>query len=86
MDYISPAGIEVKVGQTWQEVDPRHERIVSVIDLGEIDATVYTKSKGIYSAKRERVPAVRLQCGNRRTWAKLSRFTGKRGGYRLLTT
>jgi len=72
---IAPCGIKIEIGQKWQEVDPRFTRIATVIDTGEVDVIVRTKYK--------RVAVVRLQVGNRRTWAQLSRFHGKRGGYKL---
>lgn len=69
--------VNVEVGQVWREVDPRHPREVLVIEIGQI-------SVWIYGEGNRYVPAARLLCGNRRTWAQLSRFNGKRGGYEFV--
>lgn len=66
---------DIRVGQIWQEVDPRTWRFVRVeratphvIDLQcvEFDGTLWVAKKG-----------------TRRTQAMAIRFTGKCGGYQL---
>lgn len=57
----SPLGIELEIGQKWQEVDPRFERVVTVTGFDVLNDKVLL---------------------NGRTKAKLSRFNGKRGGYK----
>jgi hypothetical protein len=74
------------IGQHWQEVDPRHPRIVTVIEFGEVYVRERVQEAGRYTMKRIAVPAVQIQCGNRRTWAQLKRFSGKRGGYKPAPT
>ena len=90
----APCGVEVEIGQKWQEVDPRFdERIVEVVGFGEVDRLVTTRSMGITSAHTEKVPVIQIKSGGRllpakvafrTTQAKLSRFNGKRGGYKLV--
>lgn len=69
--WMAPSGDEVNIGQTWEEVDSRFTRRVTVIALDHFGPAL--------------IPHVRLGGGMRRTWARLDRFTGKRGGYRLVT-
>jgi hypothetical protein len=56
------------VGQTWEEVDPRITPPRRVL---------------IQHISNERV-AITSDRTTRVTWAKLSRFHGKRGGYRYI--
>lgn len=72
---MSPCGIEIEVGQVWQEVDPRFERLVEVIHSGFTN----NAAAGVYQI-------VQIRCHGRTTKAKLSRFTGKRGGYKLVNS
>jgi hypothetical protein len=69
----SPNGVEIELGQRWKEVDPRFERIVEVVGL---DSESFDRQGGVM---------IRT-VGSRRigTWARLSRFNGKRGGYELV--
>ena len=67
---ISPCGIEIKVGQEWEEIDPRYKTptkkyIVAVHEHSEL-VTISNVQNG------------------RTTIAMLKRFNGKRGGYRLV--
>ena len=59
---------EIKAGQEWEEVDPRHSRQVKVLEVreGEIKSVKIANSTG------------------RATWASKARFNGKRGGYKLV--
>ena len=70
---------EIKVGQIWQEVDPRFPdrfiRVESVRDWGKgIGIRRVVKSEDMW------VEAPRSRSAN----AKTERFNGKRGGYRLI--
>lgn len=66
----APCGVEIELGQKWKEVDPRFERIVEVVGLDS------------YSFKEEGGVMIRTVGSERLgTWARLSRFSGKRGGY-----
>ena len=69
---IAPCGVEVKVGQIWQEVDPRHfvdRRVVSIDVIGG-GTTGYVYTVGVDTG-------VKTRCN-------IKRFHGKRGGYRLV--
>ena len=59
---------EIKVGQEWEEVDPRYSRRVKVLEVreGEVKSVRVANSTG------------------RSTWASKARFNGKRGGYKLV--
>jgi hypothetical protein len=61
---------QVKVGQVWEEVDPRFDppRTVKVEAIDEVAGKAVIRSNPLTSATR----------------AKLSRFNGKRGGYKLV--
>ncbi len=61
---------EIKIGQVWEEVDPRFTRQVVIMEV-----TSLTQPKGIQIMNAQT---------NRKSWASASRFNGKRGGYRLL--
>ena len=64
---LTPLGIEIEVGQRWEEVDPRFER---VIEITMILHGGYVRLKTVGSSGRE-------------TQANINRFNGKRGGYKL---
>ena len=66
--------IEIKVGQVWEEVDPRLNRKVRVMEVrdGEIKSVKIANHMG----DNDNV--------GRATWASKTRFNGKRGGYRLI--
>jgi hypothetical protein len=81
---MAPSGDEVNIGQTWEEVDPRFTRRVTVIAFDHFKS--WKPQNGINGGVGTMlVPHVRIEGGGRRTWARLDRFTGKRGGYRLVT-
>ena len=67
-----------RLGDIWKEVHPRFSRHVMVIgDHGGPLGTV--QIQGCY-----RVPeTIGWQTHGPRRWAKLGRFNGKRGGYKL---
>ena len=67
---IAPCGIEIKVGQVWEEVDPRQIWQRKVLGFGTL------KNAG-------KVQLVGTDSG-RISYALLGRFNGKRGGYRLV--
>lgn len=67
---IAPCGIEIKVGQVWQEVDPRHEWIRQVIGFGTGRNAGKVELAGIESG--------------RVSYARPDRFNGKRSGYKLV--
>jgi len=74
----SPCGIQIKIGQVWEDVDPRHPRQVSVVGFCEVTSYVW-------GTGNMRVPAVRIKSeSGRTTTAQVSRFNGKRSGYRLV--
>lgn len=60
---------EIKIGQLWEEVDPRFSRKVVVLDIVSL-----TQPKGVLIMNAET---------QRKNWASAGRFNGKRGGYRL---
>jgi len=60
---------EIKIGQIWQEVDPRFEELPHKVVIGFEDGKVVISPIGIFA---------------RKTKAKPERFNGKRGGYRLI--
>lgn len=62
---------EIKVGQKWEEQDPRNPRKVQVLAVEPERIKITCVSYESYSA-----PA---------RWVKRQRFNGKRGGYSLLT-
>jgi hypothetical protein len=67
----SPSGIEVRIGQVWEEVDPRFLRHVTVREIGSILVS--------------NEPSIEIEGPTGKlTKARLSRFNGKRGGYRLV--
>lgn len=62
----TPLGIDITIGQLWEELDTRvMGRVIEVIDFSKDETEVY-----IRNVKNRRV-----------TIAKLSRFNGKRSGY-----
>jgi hypothetical protein len=71
---ITPCGIEIAIGQRWQEVDPRFERIVRVTNTDNVSEKVQIEPYMIGGR------------GSGARWAKLSRFNGKRTGYKLVST
>ena len=59
---------EIKVGQRWQDADPRmHHRIVTILEV-----------------RPGSVKNILIEYAGRKTWASANRFNGKRGGYRLV--
>lgn len=58
--------MEVKVGQTWREVDPRFQRMVKVVGFCASGKVI-------------------IETGGKKTKAKRDRFSGKRGGYELVS-
>lgn len=60
---------EIKIGQYWQEVDPRFPDLPLKKVIGFESGKVILVTEGIFS---------------RKTKAKVERFNGKRGGYRLI--
>jgi hypothetical protein len=63
--------IEIKIGQEWQEVDPRYKRVIEVV--GFCDETNKVIVKTI------------VPCTGRLTKAMRERFNGKRGCYKLIS-
>lgn len=68
---------EVQMGQLWQECDQRFERFVRVISVTRFSPHAGTVLVRTYTAGGP--------VGRRVTRAKLSRFNGKRGGYRYVS-
>ncbi len=71
----------IRVGQIWQEVDPRHPRHVRVIRIDEQSARIMTVVM-LGDGSKERPHEWRL-IKTSSTRALLTRFNGKRGGYVL---
>ena len=69
----APCGVDICVGQQWQEVDPRFTRIVEVVGMNTLSFN-YDGGVQIQTVGSNRKP----------TWARLERFNGKRGGYELV--
>lgn len=61
--------MKIKVGQIWEEVDPRTVRKVRIEAVVSLDMP-----KGIQ---------IRNVDKGSLTWASATRFNGRRGGYRL---
>lgn len=68
--------IRIETNQIWQEVDPRRERFIKVLEVKGDTATIQTVRN--VGPTWERVPKTAM-----RLWANISRFNGKRGGYKL---
>jgi hypothetical protein len=73
--------VTIKVGQQWQEVDPRGGTLVKRV--------VHISEPYMHKGTRNRTYEVRdvmLQTGQsqRTTIARSDRFNGKRGGYKLV--
>ena len=66
----TPRGIEIKIGQVWEEVDPRHIWQRRVIGFGTLKNAGKVQLRGIESG--------------RVSYARPDRFNGNRGGYRLV--
>ena len=73
---MSPCGIEIKVGQVWQEVDPRLHREVVVVSIDP----VWINKNG--SLGMVTISPYGLK--SMYTKARLERFNGKRSGYKLV--
>lgn len=67
---VTPCGIELAIGQTWEEVGHRQHRTVLI-------AEIPTQQEGFDSR-------ILISCCHRITKAQLKRFNGKRGGYRFV--
>jgi hypothetical protein len=67
---------EVKTGQIWKEVDPRHDRYVRVINL--IPSWICIETVHNVDGKWFHAPGTA-----RMRHADPKRFNGKRGGYEL---
>ena len=68
----APCGVEIEIGHRWKEVDTRFERIVCVANTDSVSEKVQIEScTGNFGR------------GSGARWANLSRFNGKRGGYKL---
>lgn len=65
--------MEIKIGQIWQEVDPRFTRYVLVVDADE--ENWYVRGCTIDGEFTPRSRALR---------AMEERFNGKRGGYKYI--
>jgi len=63
---------EIKVGQEWEEVDPRFSRRVKVLEVREGE---------VKSVRIANIGASYYSTGR---WASKARFNGKRGGYKLV--
>ncbi|SCB30762.1 hypothetical protein [Rhizobium lusitanum] len=61
---------EIKIGQVWQEIDPRFPNMPPKTVVGFEEGKVLLSTGGLF--------------GKRKTKAKPERFNGKRGGYRLI--
>ena len=68
---------DIKVGQIWQEVDPRHPRFVLILDnstwKNHVRITTIVKEEEGWVAS-----------SGRATLANRKRFHGKRGGYQFV--
>lgn len=70
---------EVAVGQTWEECDPRFIRRVEIVGVEPSTGAGPTYREGVVTLRGiDRKGATRI------TKARLSRFNGKRGGYRYV--
>ena len=65
----------VAIGQVWEEVDPRHPRKVTVVAF----------SVPFPYRMLDELVTIRGIENGRTTQSKLSRFNGKRGGYRFIS-
>ena len=82
---------DIRVGQIWQEVDPRKERFIRVIsvvpgiavslrqaDIGAVIGAVEIETVGSSPLGWFRLPLTRVN------HASAARFNGRRGGYKLV--
>ena len=63
---------EIRKRQIWREVDPRFERYVRIVDVGNdviVRSVVFDGTLWVDKPK------------SREAYAKLTHFNGKRGGY-----
>jgi hypothetical protein len=81
--HTASASPDVRPGDIWQEVDPRHPRFVRVTRVLDDDVS-------IYAVEWDQVAGDWIIALNPRTkrpaperWAQLKRFNGKRTGYAL---
>lgn len=65
---------EVKEGQRWKERDARFSRTVVIVEVNHITGKAAIRS----------LDPMFGTAGGRLTWASLSRFNGKSGGYELI--
>ena len=65
--------MEIEIGSVWQEVDPRFERYIRVVELSEDEIFIQT-----CDADGKIKPKARV------TRPVAERFNGKRGGYRYV--
>lgn len=72
---------QIKAGQIWKEVDPRLERLVRIIQVGEPTSSL----PGFVQIECVLMGPTGWQRKSRTgvTRARASRFNGKRGGYAL---
>lgn len=65
--------IEVRKGQIWRENDPRKERYVQIVKVGNVEAVIQTvEFDGTLWINKPR---------SRETYANLARFRNGYGGY-----
>ena len=65
----TPSGVDLEIGQTWEEMDSRWPQ-----DHRKVKVLGWKEVNG----------EIKVNIwGFVKTWAKLSRFHGKNGGYRL---
>ncbi len=70
--------VHLKVGQIWQEVDPRLERYIRISGISCGVALIETVEQLVDGVTWRHKPKTK-----RNGEAALTRFTGKRGGYKL---
>ncbi len=74
----APCGIEIKVGQVWEEVGGQELR-------GTVVGWETRWTGRPYTARgRTLEDCVKIERTGRHTYPMLSRFNGKRGGYKLV--
>ena len=71
----APCGVEIKIGQKWREMDKRFDRTVFVVGFE------HGLRRGHVADWVQIAPSVNLRMFA--TWARLWRFNGKSGGYKL---
>jgi len=75
---------ELKVGQIWQDVDPRAIRYARIYAIGTGRRSIAIRT--VYKAGRGDIKSPiewKVKPHSRMTYCDRERFNGKRGGYKL---